>query len=54
VIGAPNTAMMPSPVNWFSVPPQRFTTAVEGSSSSGMISRNREQQYRYAISDTKF
>jgi hypothetical protein len=40
----------PSPVNWLSVPPYRFTTAVERSSRSVMISRNRSAPTAAAMS----
>jgi len=42
--------MMPSPVNWLSVPPQRFTIVVERFSSSAMISRNRSAPTAAAMS----
>ena len=33
--------MIPSPVNWFTVPPYRFTTFAERPTKSDMISRKR-------------
>ena len=49
-VGAPNTAMMPSPVNLSTVPPYRRTTAAEVSTSSVMISRNRSAPTAAAMS----
>jgi hypothetical protein len=42
--------MIPSPVNLSTVPPYRFTTAVERSSSSAMISRSRSAPTAAAMS----
>src|ERR1700742_2059342 len=36
--GAPKTTMIPSPVNWFTVPPYRCTTEEERSKKSDMSS----------------
>src|SRR6201997_4151136 len=48
--GAPNTAMIPSPVNLSTVPPYRCTTAAERSTSSVMISRSRSGPTAAAMS----
>jgi hypothetical protein len=39
--GVPKTAMIPSPVNWFTVPSYRCTTRAERSNKSAMSSRQR-------------
>ena len=48
--GAPNTAMIPSPVNLSTVPPYRCTTAAQRSTSSAMISRSRSAPTAAAMS----
>jgi TrwC relaxase len=48
--GAPNTAMMPSPVNLSTVPPRCCTTTDERSTSSVMISRSRSAPTAAAMS----
>ena len=48
--GAPNTAMIPSPVNLSRVPPYRFTTAAARSTSCAMISRSRSAPTAEAMS----
>src|ERR1700677_3364013 len=48
--GAPNTAMIPSPVNLSTVPPQRCTTADAQLTSSVMISRSRSAPTAEAMS----
>src|SRR5262249_16409610 len=49
-VGAPNTAMMPSPVNLSTVPPKRCTTTAALSTSPAMISRNRSAPTAAAMS----
>src|SRR6478736_5051701 len=44
--GAPNTAMIPSPVNLSTVPPYRWTTPAARLTSSVIISRNRSAPNR--------
>src|SRR6516225_5219612 len=48
--GAPNNAMIPSPVNLSTVPPYRCTTRLALSTSSAMISRSRSVPTVAAIS----
>ena len=48
--GAPNTAMIPSPVNCVTVLPYRCTTTAQRSDRSAMISRNRSAPTAAAIS----
>src|SRR5271166_3288377 len=48
--GAPNTAMMPSPVNLSTVPPKCCTTAAARVTSSAMTSRSRSAPSKVAMS----
>ena len=48
--GAPNTAMIPSPVNWLAVPPYRCTAPAARLTSSAMISRRRSGPTAAAMS----
>ena len=49
-IGAPKTAMIPSPVNWFTVPLYRCTMEDERSKKSDMSSRQRSGPTAAAMS----